>query len=110
MWEEDSKIVGNITVNRTGIGSRRWLISNLAVAKQYRGRGIARGLLETGLELVKCFATSRDVTEELPADLQGREWRPLDPRFLGEELSDSFRNLPDTAVTEASLAITVTPE
>jgi len=53
VWEEDGKIVGNITVNRTGIGSRRWLISNVAVAKQYRGRGIARGLIQTGLELVR---------------------------------------------------------
>ena len=53
VWEEDSQIVGNITVNRTGIGSRRWLISNVAVAEKYRGRGIARGLIETGLELVK---------------------------------------------------------
>ena len=53
VWEEEGKIVGNITVNRTGAGSRRWLISNLAVAKPYRGRGIARSLLQTGLELVR---------------------------------------------------------
>jgi ribosomal protein S18 acetylase RimI-like enzyme len=53
VWEEDRKIVGNITVNRTAPGSRRWLISNLAVAKNYRGRGIARGLMYAGLELVK---------------------------------------------------------
>ncbi|NJN95160.1 MAG: GNAT family N-acetyltransferase [Anaerolineales bacterium] len=53
VWEEDRKIVGNITVNRTAPGSRRWLISNLAVAKNYRGRSIARGLMYTGIELVK---------------------------------------------------------
>lgn len=52
VWEEDGKIVGNITVNRTGAGSRRWLISNLAVAENYRGRGIARSLMQTALELV----------------------------------------------------------
>jgi GNAT superfamily N-acetyltransferase len=53
VWEEDGRIVGNITVNRARAGSRRWLISNLAVAKNYRGRGIARGLMYAGLELVR---------------------------------------------------------
>jgi len=53
VWEETGKVVGNITVNRTGVGSRRWLISNLAVARDYRKRGIARGLMYAALELVK---------------------------------------------------------
>ena len=53
VWEEDSKVVGNITVNRTSIGSRRWLISNLAVSKDYQGRGIGRCLMDAALELVK---------------------------------------------------------
>jgi ribosomal protein S18 acetylase RimI-like enzyme len=53
VWEEDKKIVGNITINRTSVGSRRWLISNLAVAKNYRGQGIARGLMYAAIELVK---------------------------------------------------------
>jgi ribosomal protein S18 acetylase RimI-like enzyme len=52
VWEEDRKIVGNITVNKTSLGSRRWLISNVAVSKAYRGRGIGRGLMYAGLELV----------------------------------------------------------
>ncbi|GAB4411766.1 MAG: hypothetical protein Fur0044_05910 [Anaerolineae bacterium] len=56
VWEEERKIVGNITVNRTAPGSRRWLISNLAVAKNYRGRGIARGLMYAGIELVKEYS------------------------------------------------------
>jgi ribosomal protein S18 acetylase RimI-like enzyme len=59
VWEENGKIVGNITINRVIPGSRRWLISNVAVAKAYRGRGIARGLMYAGLELVKEYrATS----------------------------------------------------
>lgn len=53
VWEEEGKVVGNITVNKTSPGSRRWLISNVAVAKDYRGRGIGRGLMYAGLELVK---------------------------------------------------------
>jgi ribosomal protein S18 acetylase RimI-like enzyme len=52
VWQEDQKIVGNITINRTSAGTRRWLISNLAVSNQYRRRGIARGLMYAALELV----------------------------------------------------------
>lgn len=53
VWEEDGRIVGNVTVNRTSPGSRRWLISNLAVARDYRGHGIARGLMDAALGLVE---------------------------------------------------------
>ncbi len=53
VWEEDHKIVGNITVNKTTAGSRRWLISNVAVSKDYRRRGIARGLMYAAIELVR---------------------------------------------------------
>ena len=53
VWEENGKIVGNITVNRTSAGSRRWLISNLAVADGYKERGIGRSLMDASLELVR---------------------------------------------------------
>lgn len=53
VWEEDGKIVGNITINRISSGSRRWLISNVAVHRSYRGRGIAKGLMYAAIELVK---------------------------------------------------------
>lgn len=67
VWEEDGKIVGNITVNRTSSGSRRWLISNVAVAKGYRGRGIARGLMYAAVELVKEYRGS-SVSLQVRAD------------------------------------------
>lgn len=53
VWEEDKKIIGNITVSQTSPGSQRWMISNVAVAKDYRGRGIARNLVQTALEYVR---------------------------------------------------------
>ena len=58
VWQENKKIVGNITVNRTGAGSRRWLISNVAVSKNYRQRGIAKALMDAALELVKEYSGS----------------------------------------------------
>lgn len=55
VWEENNKLVGNITINRHRAGSRRWLISNLAVSKNYRRRGIARSLMHAALGLVEEF-------------------------------------------------------
>ena len=55
VWEEDRKIVGNITVNQISPGSRRWLISNVAVSGDYRGRGIGTGLMLAGLELIEDY-------------------------------------------------------
>jgi len=59
-----------------------------------------------GLELVKCFAVSRDVTAELPPELRGRSLTPL-PEKLVLRLAEVFRSLPHTAITEASLALTI---
>jgi GNAT superfamily N-acetyltransferase len=55
VWEEDGKIVGNVTVNRATTGARRWLISNLAVAEGYKGRGIGRSLMDASIELVNQY-------------------------------------------------------
>ncbi len=52
VWEENGKIVGNATVNRNSRDGRRWFISNVAVAKGFRGRGIARALMDASLEFV----------------------------------------------------------
>jgi ribosomal protein S18 acetylase RimI-like enzyme len=52
VWVEDGRIVGNVTVSRAAPGSRRWIISNVAVAERYRGRGIARALMDAAIELI----------------------------------------------------------
>jgi ribosomal protein S18 acetylase RimI-like enzyme len=67
VWEEANKIVGNITVNRVSPGSRRWLITNVAVAGPYQGRGIARGLMYAALELVNEYNGS-SVSLQVRAD------------------------------------------
>ena len=52
VWEEDGRIVGNVSVGRLGLGGRDWLISNVAVHPNYRRRGIARQLVEAALALI----------------------------------------------------------
>jgi ribosomal protein S18 acetylase RimI-like enzyme len=53
VWVEDGRIVGNVTVSRAAPGSYRWIISNVAVAEPYRGRGIARALMDAAIELTR---------------------------------------------------------
>jgi hypothetical protein len=62
----------------------------------------------TGEEAIKCFAVTRDVTDDLPEELRGRSLEPL-PEDMAARLPRIFRGLRDAAVSEASLAITVTP-
>ena len=52
VWVEEGQIVGNVTISRATPGSRRWVISNVAVANSYRGRGIAQALMDAAIELV----------------------------------------------------------
>ncbi len=53
VWVEEGRIVGNTTISRQPSNSRRWFISNVAVAKSYRGRGIARAMMDAALEFVR---------------------------------------------------------
>jgi hypothetical protein len=63
-----------------------------------------------GTELVKCFASQRDITMELPEELQGKEIEanslPILPDQMGSMLSDIFRDV-DPMISESSLLITV---
>ena len=49
VWVEDGKIVGNVTVQRADKYGNRWQIANVAVARNFRGRGIARRLMDQAL-------------------------------------------------------------
>ena len=62
----------------------------------------------TGIELVKCFAVSRDVTPELPEALRGRTWEPI-AADLAARIPRIFRDLPKAVISEASLVVTVMP-
>ena len=53
VWTEDGRIVGNITVQRADKYGSRWQIANVAVLPSYRGRGIARRLMDRGLQHVR---------------------------------------------------------
>ena len=50
VWVEEGQIVGTMHITRPNSHARRWLISNVAVQSEYRGRGIARSLMERALD------------------------------------------------------------
>jgi len=52
VWEDDGRIAGNVTISRPTGHPKRWQISNVAVLKDYQGRGIARQLLEKAIAQV----------------------------------------------------------
>lgn len=62
-----------------------------------------------GTELVKCFAVSRDITNDLPRELRGWSFDPL-PQHLASTLPSVFQRLPNAAVSEASFVVTVNPK
>lgn len=53
VWIEDGRVVGNVTVQRADSHARRWQIANVAVAPEYRGRGIGRMLMEAALDYIR---------------------------------------------------------
>src|SRR5512136_2661198 len=53
VWVEDGQIVGNVTVRKLSVFGRGWMIGNVAVAPEWRGRGIARQMMEASIGLVR---------------------------------------------------------
>lgn len=50
VWAEDGRIVGNLTLTRDEGWTDRYFISNVAVQRDYRRRGIARQLVRAALD------------------------------------------------------------
>ncbi len=53
VWVEDGKVVGNITVQRADKHGTRWQIANVAVAREFRGRGYSRRLMEQAIRHIR---------------------------------------------------------
>lgn len=50
VYEENGRILGNVTLTLDDSRERRWMISNVAVAEKYQRRGIARQLMLAALD------------------------------------------------------------
>jgi ribosomal protein S18 acetylase RimI-like enzyme len=74
VWEEDGKIVGNLSLLPVlAEGRRSYFLANVAVHPDYRRRGIARSLTEAALEFTRQKGISSvwlQVNEENPGAIQ----------------------------------------
>ena len=78
VWEEDGRVVGNVTLNPVTSSGERWQISNVAVDAPYRRRGIARRLMALALT---------------DARRQGGMWALLQVRHDNEAALALYRSL-----------------
>lgn len=53
VWTEGGRIVGTVSLTRLGEGGSHWLISNVGVLPEYRGRGIAHQLMDAAITSVR---------------------------------------------------------
>jgi ribosomal protein S18 acetylase RimI-like enzyme len=71
VWIEDGRLVGNVSVypaSQPPEAPRAWIIANVAVHPDYRGRGIARSLMQDSLASVReRSATPADVILQVEA-------------------------------------------
>ena len=49
VWTEDGRVVGNVSLQQGDDSGLRWRITNVGVLPEYRGRGIARTLMQETL-------------------------------------------------------------
>jgi len=53
VWEEEGRVVGNASLLTVNEFPERWVLANVAVSPGYRRRGIARQMVEAGIDLAR---------------------------------------------------------
>ena len=53
VYEQDGRLLGNVTITREDAAGRRWFVSNVAVHPAWQGRGLGRRLMEAVLASIR---------------------------------------------------------
>lgn len=62
VWVEDDRLIGNVSIYPSNLPAdmrNYWIIANVAVHPEYRGRGIARRLMEVSLDAIRKHGATR---------------------------------------------------
>jgi ribosomal protein S18 acetylase RimI-like enzyme len=76
VWVEDGQVVGNVSVYPADYPAsmgKAWIIANVAVYPQYRGRGIATRLMEASLNMIRQRGGGRAVLQVDEDNMVARE-------------------------------------
>ena len=69
VWIENGRLVGNTSIYPANLpGGSSWIIANVAVHPDYRGRGIARQLVQASLDTIRQRSRSRHVSAVLQVE------------------------------------------
>ena len=90
VWVEDGRVVGNVTIQRLDPYASRWQIANVAVTRDYQGRGIGRALVSAAVDRI---------------DMRGGGWAVLQVRADNPVAMDLYRSLGFEPVNEEMVLI-----
>ena len=94
VWIEDGRLVGNTSVYPANIPTgATWIIANVAVDPAYRGRGIARQLMQASLEMIRKRSRASHATAVLQVEADNEIARHLYDRlgFVAERTWTQWR-------------------
>lgn len=94
VWIEDGRLVGNTSVYPANIPTgQSWIIANVAVDPAYRGRGIARQLVEASLDMIRKRSRAHPAAAVLQVEANNEVARHLYERlgFVAERSWTQWR-------------------
>jgi ribosomal protein S18 acetylase RimI-like enzyme len=80
VWIADGRLVGNVSIYPANYPSelgKAWIIANVAVHPDYRGRGIARQLMQTSMASIRQRAHGRKAVAVLQVEADNHKARRL---------------------------------
>ncbi len=103
VWQEDGRIVGNVTVQRVDRYGSRWQIANVAVDREYRGRGISRQLMDEALGHIEASRGQWAVLQVYKRNDAARNlYASLDFEDVGGVVDLRLAAVPDVAPPDSS--------
>ena len=125
VWIEDGRLVGNASLMRADLGSKRWVLINVAVAPEWRRQGIAGAMVEACLDQTRRQGAG-EVLLQVDADNRGAQelyrrlgfrltavrgtWSRRTPRLAAPHEPPARRRRPGEAGDQLTLAKVVLPE